>query len=389
MPEKLKVSPPELTAAEYAAYAQQPKELLIVDSTHIGDHIMQFNYFAEIKRSEKYRGYRLVLLGNIVYRELAEYLNKGVIDQFLWMPDRPHCLSASALELVRSKLHTEQGLKPYYDTVIFLSGNSVNLKLKAHDHLLSGVASRARVVFSSVYSGVKAARLLHFTHVFIGYDHRKKFEFERYKDFFESILESKIELSYPVIAAEQISATSVHSKQYVVVAPGASIHSKMWHRNNWVELIKTIIQEFKLEVVIVCSSSETGYVSSIKSMLDIDKVEIKVQAGLPPESLLSLLSSAKLFIGVDSGIYHIAVALGRPALALSSGHGFYRFTRYPAERKNAYYLLPNGVENWLKETDIDADSDDMGQRDFFSINAIRSSDVTGKMLEIFNIETNN
>ena len=48
------------------------KELLIVNTDSIGDYILFRNFLKEIKNSEKYKDYKIVLLGCEKYKDFAE-----------------------------------------------------------------------------------------------------------------------------------------------------------------------------------------------------------------------------------------------------------------------------------------------------------------------------
>ena len=61
------------------------------------------------------------------------------------MPARPQDLSDVDLEKVRCDLHNRQGLKHYYDTIVFSSFNSMP-KRKAHNHLVSGILFKNKII---------------------------------------------------------------------------------------------------------------------------------------------------------------------------------------------------------------------------------------------------
>lgn len=72
-----------------------------------------------------------------------------IIDYFYWVRERPQSLSETDLEQERCALHNEQGLKHYYDTIIFPSANSMDKRL-AHERLVSGILCNNKVIFALV-----------------------------------------------------------------------------------------------------------------------------------------------------------------------------------------------------------------------------------------------
>ena len=163
---------------------RQPKELLIVNTDSIGDYILCRNFFAEIKKSNKYKDYKISLLGCLKYKSFAEYLDCDIIDNFYWVKERPQSLSREDLERERCALHNEQGLKHYYDTIIFPSANSMDKRL-VHEHLVSGILCNNKVIFCfGINPHRNCCDLLDYTHVCIDYD-TEKFDFDLNKYFLQ------------------------------------------------------------------------------------------------------------------------------------------------------------------------------------------------------------
>lgn len=59
--------------------------LLLVRLDAIGDYILFRNYLKIIRASEKYKNYKITLLGNIIWKEIALTFDKDVIDEFIWL----------------------------------------------------------------------------------------------------------------------------------------------------------------------------------------------------------------------------------------------------------------------------------------------------------------
>ena len=59
--------------------------ILIIKPDHIGDYILFRNFLIEIKQSEKFQNYKLIVFLNTRVKEIAEYLDAEVVDQFIWV----------------------------------------------------------------------------------------------------------------------------------------------------------------------------------------------------------------------------------------------------------------------------------------------------------------
>lgn len=353
IPKKKKVvsfneTAPILTLDQYIKYKKQPKELLIVAPDHIGDYILRRNFFALIKESEKYQNHRLVFLGDHVCRAFAEYLDGELVDQFIWTVDRPSDYNAENLEHERILLHQKKGLKQYYDSVMVLGTGLEKNKLRAYNHLISGVASRERIIYGfdpEVY------RHLHpqYTRVYIGHKHHRLFVFNRDKAFFEDILDQQITYTAPFIEAEKIPQTSVDSN-YIAIAPYAQAMHKTWHRNNWVEFIIALKEKVTCDICILCSASEEDMAISLRDELMAEGIHITIFAGRPIPELITIIHNAKLLVSIDSGIFHLAAALKKRAICLTSGFDYFSFLQYPQEETHVKVVFPHGVKEWIHES---------------------------------------
>jgi heptosyltransferase-1 len=102
---------------------------------------------------------------------------------------------------------------------------------------------------------------------------------------------------------------------YAVLLHGASAETKLWADVNWIELGQDLSRR-SLRCVIPWGNAE----EKVRAERLVQQIPHAVLA--PPLSLgqaASLLAGAKLAIGVDSGLAHLAAALGVPAIALFSG----------------------------------------------------------------------
>lgn len=325
------------------------KELLIVNSDSIGDYILFRNFLKEIKYSEKYKDYKLVLLGCEKYKDFAEYLDSDIVDKFLWMPDRPQNLTSEKLEQIRNDLHNRQKMKHYYDTIVLCSFNSMP-KRKAHNILLSEVLFENKIIHCDTVNPHRdCIEMLEYTHIFMNYDGNDNFEFKINKDFFEDLLEKRINIKYPYIENDKVifkyEPLRNRKSEYIVINPCAYDKYRMWHKNNWAQIIRYLKIEKGYDVIIVCSTSEKTYCQQLVESIGLDGIE--VWAGLNVQNLLAVLKSAKLYIGQDSGVFHIAAALNIRSLCISAGNAYFRFMNYPKERKNIRVLFPLGTERWI------------------------------------------
>ena len=374
-------TPPILPAEEYVRLKHsEPKEMLIMPLLGIGDYIVMRNLIAEIKKTEKYKDYRITLICDVYY-PFAKYLDSDVVDKLLPMKvllpanvkDDWRIAEASRQALIK------EGLKPYYDTILFI-GHIVNGEkiLKMAQHLVHHIVSRERIEFEYERRKVSTLFFHPCTRVVMGYFNlHAKSVFSIWKSYFEGFLGRSIELPHPVIEPEKIPTQVIRDGRYIVVNPccSAVCPENMWHRNNWVEALQWLWEKEKMPIIFAVAKNEVLYAEHLRDVLTLEGVSAEVMPGLGLKDLLALLNGAKLYLGLDSGLFHIAAAMGKKAVCISSGAAFDRWLRdYEIRSKQLRIVLP---PNWKARYMGQMSDEERGAftRPAFPINAVRVEDV--------------
>jgi hypothetical protein len=96
--------------------------------------------------------------------------------------------------------------------------------------------------------------------------------------------------------------------------PGSGSERKNWSEANWTELLGRLPQQVSAGLVLVGGEAEEGRVQRLASVPADRPIELAL--GLPLAELAQRLAACRAFVGHDSGITHLAAALGLPVLAL-------------------------------------------------------------------------
>lgn len=107
------------------------------------------------------------------------------------------------------------------------------------------------------------------------------------------------------------------SGNYICVNPnsGELALQRRWPKENFVNLVKKIVEEFKdLKVIFIGTSKEKEYVQSIVELINNKNVE-SLAGKINFQQLANLLKNSKLLITNDSGPLHLAAALGVPTFS--------------------------------------------------------------------------
>lgn len=100
---------------------------------------------------------------------------------------------------------------------------------------------------------------------------------------------------------------------YIVLAPSASFLYKRWPVNGFVELAEKLIQETDLNFVVLAGPED--HFCDAFSKISSDRF-FNLQGKTSLKESMNILGGAKLCIGNDSGMNHIAEAYGVPSLTL-------------------------------------------------------------------------
>jgi heptosyltransferase-3 len=100
-------------------------------------------------------------------------------------------------------------------------------------------------------------------------------------------------------------ATPAPDARSIAIHPGSGSPKKNWPVKRWIELIGTLPRP----VLVILGEAENA--SAFRS-----SPEIVLAVNQPLETLVAELRTARLFLGHDSGISHLAAACGVPSLVL-------------------------------------------------------------------------
>jgi len=102
---------------------------------------------------------------------------------------------------------------------------------------------------------------------------------------------------------------------YVVIHPYPMWHFKRWILNGWIETAQ-FIHELGLKVILSGGpgAEEIAYVNSVHQHLSPDALNLAGKTTVA--ELADIISRAKLYIGPDTGITHLAAATGIPVIAI-------------------------------------------------------------------------
>jgi ADP-heptose:LPS heptosyltransferase len=96
--------------------------------------------------------------------------------------------------------------------------------------------------------------------------------------------------------------------------PGSGSEQKNWPEAKWADLLQYVMERAQWQILLVGGEAEGERLQRLSAALPPTRV--RVAQSLPLVELAGLLQHCAAFIGHDSGISHLAAALGLPGLIL-------------------------------------------------------------------------
>ena len=155
--------------------------------------------------------------------------------------------------------------------------------------------------------------------------------------------------SIPILKKDtkKISKDFLKLKNFIAIGASANWPAKIWPSKNFVKLIKMLLKERKLgkkkSIVFFGSSKDLKNIKKITKHLK--KFRVRNLCGkLNLIQVAAHLNKCEIFVGNDSGLMHIASAVGVPTLGL---FGPSLASRYAPKGNNAYYIRTKKTFNQL------------------------------------------
>ena len=109
-------------------------------------------------------------------------------------------------------------------------------------------------------------------------------------------------------------ATGQGAERILALHPGSGGEHKNWPEANWAELLQNLINQTNFNLLLVGGEAEGERLQRLAAALPPARARVAQSRPLP--ELAQLLQRCSAFIGHDSGISHLAAAVGLPGLIL-------------------------------------------------------------------------
>ena len=310
--------------------AEQPgvRRMLLVRLDVFGDYIVFRNYLRYLRQQPDYAKLRITLLGNVVYRPLAESFDQDVIDEFIWvdifkMTTRPLYRFRMVRRLRQHRY--DIAFSPTYSRILVLD-----------DFMIKASSAPVRIGCKTEFTNCKrweaAIGDRFFTRLLdTGPTDEIILEIERNRRVLEALLEKPIALQLPTFPTNQLPAVTVPD-HYIVVAPGAGFDDRIWPVEHFAEVIADLSERGGItDVVITGTASERTLAERLMALLPHQPRLHDTVGQLSLPQLIATIQKADLVIANDSGSVQLAAAVQTPCVVVAQGKSLLRWHPVPLE----------------------------------------------------------
>jgi ADP-heptose:LPS heptosyltransferase len=305
------------------------KKLLIVRADDIGDYLLFRNQLGMYKRSSRWAGHSITLLGNAAWKDLFAMLDRETVDETIWVNKHEYLESAP----YRLELWThlrEQGFE-------IAIAPSRTRPLLMDD--LCMLAAAPLYAIGSVNTYVHASWNRESDCLYNGLfrpQNSTDHEFNFNAEFTAWACGIRYEGHRPLIDYRFRTAPAA---PYIICFIGASTRSKRWPVGRWIEFIDAYRQFHSGNVVLAgAGMAELRMARAIQKRTEAQSIVGEVSL---PE-FLHWVNGAKAVVTNDTMAAHLSASCNRPTVIIANGVNYFRFTEYgSAGIENVATLYPD------------------------------------------------
>ncbi len=120
--------------------------------------------------------------------------------------------------------------------------------------------------------------------------------------------------SVPRLEVVRAFENTVTAGRWIAAHPGSGSTSKNWPLHKWADLLQNVMKSTTMNLLLIGGEAEREWLGDLAAKLPPTRLKVLQSAPLP--ELARWLACCSAFIGHDSGITHLAAAVGVKSLAL-------------------------------------------------------------------------
>lgn len=178
-------------------------------------------------------------------------------------------------------------------------------------------------------------------------------ELNRNKNFFEQVLNRKIEINTVDIKLKDEYFTKIDfnfNDKYCILFPFTSDSGRYYNINNFIKIAQHLYYKYNIISYIVGSKNDIKNTDKIINNFN-EKFIKNICGEYKLNELFYIFNKARLIISIDSAGYHIGVYTNKNVICISCGQSYHRYLKYSdnyVKDKNINIILPKELEIDMK-----------------------------------------
>ncbi|MDZ7876473.1 MAG: glycosyltransferase family 9 protein [Saprospiraceae bacterium] len=334
------------TALKITNFKSKSKTIALIRTDNIGDYILFRNLLPCIKESQKYKNAKIILIGNSIWKELAEHFDKDFIDHFFWINIaryKQNKIYRLKILWQLNQLSITELINPIHSRTLQINEivefNGAKIKITCAGDIIN-LGSLTKIKTDALFNEIIPSLP------------NSEFEFFRNKAFMAQLIGQSIELNKTYFASIEKEKKATQ----ILIFPSAQALERRWDTAHFAHLIKLISNQFsELEFLILGSKSDYLLGEEIRNNTP-NSLKIKNLCGETSlVDLVKIIANSRLLISNETCAVHIGAAVDIPTVCVSNGNHFGRFNPYPSSMNCAiHYFYPdksfNEIDNWYNLT---------------------------------------
>jgi len=297
----------------------QLEVVLLIRQDAIGDFVMWLDTAKEYRELYPSENYRIVLVGNAVWFDLAKGLPYW--DEVLPINVKKFKTFSSYRRNILRKVNSfgaQIAVQPTFSREFYHGDSLVRASNAFHKVSSVGDMSNRNWLKKTLADGWHTDLIPASTQIMT--------ELERNAEFFSGISGKTHKVLYPKLDIPQIETSSNWAKrEYYVLFPGVGAAIRQWSVESFAEIANRIYEATGLDGILDGAPNEKPLAESIQ---DLSKAPLE-WAGTRLGELPELLKYAKFVVSSETSAVYIAAAVKTPVICVLGGAYFGRFLPYP------------------------------------------------------------
>lgn len=328
-------------------YVERNKKLAILLAAGIGDYILFRPFLQHIR--EYYKDYNITLIVSILsgnYEDIMTKFDIEFIDEIITF-HFPLSNLDEKLHIFFYNINYDILISHFYGRCGHF--NYLVSKINADKK----IGSFGSLWYESQYQ--RATSIYHYDEIIYNNidEDETVHELNRNKNFFEQVLNRKIEINTVDIKLKDEYFTKIDfnfNDKYCILFPFTSDSGRYYNINNFIKIAQHLYYKYNIISYIVGSKNDIKNTDKIINNFN-EKFIKNICGEYKLNELFYIFNKARLIISIDSAGYHIGVSTNKNIICISCGQSYHRYLKYSdnyVKDKNINIILPKELEIDMK-----------------------------------------